>query len=151
MRSATIALVVRFEGGKPSLVETLSDEREILFLENACEEGEEAPLNELHRRRALQSREDDEFGDYVETLLTQPFLRSDIRDHGVQWLRSKLRIEEYQQTEREAATTIASYAFQVYEQDPDMTDFSLSGTASLVRVRVFVLNKGQETSESKAA
>ena len=148
MRAATIALVVRFEGGKPTLLETISDDREIHYLESAFEKGAPAPLDELYRLRESQSREDDEFGDYVETLLTQPFLRPDIRDHGVQWLKSKVRIEQYQQTEKDAAATIATYAFRVFEKDPGLKDFSLSGSSSLVRVRVLVV---PAEVESKAA
>jgi hypothetical protein len=84
--------------------------------------------------------EEGEFGDYVEELLSQPFVGTEIQEHGVQWLKSKIRIERYQRTETDAAKVIAEYAMKVVSEDPDKTDFFLAGPNTMVRIRVFPLN-----------
>ncbi|OFZ81485.1 MAG: hypothetical protein A2603_07085 [Bdellovibrionales bacterium RIFOXYD1_FULL_55_31] len=152
MKAAMIALVVRREGEALSLLDTLSDDREIALLESACDEGLTDPLQNIYDRRQRQVQEDNEFGDYVEELLSQPFLRPEIREHGVQWLKSKIRIEEYQKTEVEAAKTIADFAYRMFLENPKMTDFSLTGSATIIRVRVFVLgNEKAVAPQSNAA
>jgi hypothetical protein len=139
MKAATIALIVRSLRGKhPEIVEILSDDREITLLESRWERGEEA-LERVHELRSTQTREDDEFADYVEDLLSQPFVKPEIQEHGVQWLRSKIRIEEFQKNEREAAKIIADYALKVFKGDPKRKDFLLAGPKAQVRVRIFVL------------
>lgn len=151
MKAATIALVVRYEGDEPALVETFSDDREISLLEAAVEKGELDPVESVREQRRRAKEEEEEFGNYVEELLSQPFLRPDIQDHGVQWLKSKIRIEEYQKTEMEAAKTIADFAFRMFQEDKKMTDFSLAGPATIIRVRVFVMGEASSTPQSEAA
>ena len=143
MKAATIALVVVYDEMQrdPLLLETLSDDREIAMLESASGRGVTDPLRDVLDARDQQKREEDEFGDYVEELLCQPFLKPEIREHGVQWLKSKLRIEQYQQTEAEAAKIIADFAYKVYSEDPTKTDFILAGPSAKVRVRVFVTRR----------
>lgn len=144
-KSNTIALVVRCHaqqsepvaGDEPVLVEALSDEEEIRCLEEALKQGHPDPLKTVHERRQRVEKEEEEFGDYVEDLLTQPFVHPEIRAHGLRWMRSKIRIEEYQRIEAEAAGTIAEYAFKLYATNRDKTDFFLAGPRAQVRIRVF--------------
>src|SRR5207253_2701486 len=124
----------------PTLVETLSDDREIAILRAPLEAGETTdPLRPIHEHREQERREDEEFGDYVEKLLSQPFVRPEILEHGVRWFRSKNRIEEFRRSEAQAASIIAEYAFEAFLREPDRTDFILSGPSTQIRVRVFVL------------
>lgn len=139
MRSATVALVVQNTNGKHQLVDTLSDDREINVLESAITTGETDPLSKVYTHRESQAVEENEFADYVEELLSHPFLRREIQEHGVQWLKSKMRIEQYQKSETEAAKIIAEYAFQLFCHEPDRTDFFLAGPSAEVRVRIFVI------------
>lgn len=147
-KSNTIALVVSrkgeaSEGAKPEegpvLVEALSDDDEIKALEEALKQGHPDPLQLIHDRRVKVEKEEEEFGDYVEDLLTQPFVHPEIRAHGLRWMRSKIRIEDYQKIEQEAASTIAGYAFKLYSSNPSKTDFFLAGPRAQVRIRVFEL------------
>lgn len=142
--NATIALAVHLprEGG-PRLIDVFSDNREILLLESAVLVGEVDPLQIVYEHRDKQAREDEEFSNYVENLLSKPFLKSEIQEHGVQWLKSKIRIEKYQRDEREAARIIADYAFEVFRAEMEKTDFLLAGPRAEVRIRIFILEGGQ--------
>lgn len=141
MRSATVALIIREARGIPRLIETLSDEKEIEVFEHAYAQGEADPLRAVYDYRTRQLREEDQFSEYVEDLLARPFLRREIQDHGIQWMRSKMKIEEYQRSEAEAAKIIAEYAMNIVEKDPAQHDFLLAGPAAHVRIRVFLLNR----------
>ncbi|MCM2323460.1 MAG: hypothetical protein NDJ90_09385 [Oligoflexia bacterium] len=148
MRAATVALVVSHNDGSSALLETLSDDREIALFETAMSTGEENPLQSVYEFRTRQQKEETEFADYVEDLLSKPFLRPEIQEHGVQWLKSKIRIEQYQKSEIQAAKVIADYAFQVFSQKPETTDFFLSGPTAKVRIRVFVVKNASTLSEA---
>ena len=140
MKAATIALIVRsLDDNHPELVDVLSDDREISLLESEVESGEDDPLQKVYEFRSAQSREDDEFADYVEDLLSQPFVKPEIQQHGVQWLKSKIRIEQFQRNEAEAAKAIAKYALKVFSSDPRRTEFFLAGPRAQVHVRVFLM------------
>lgn len=139
MKTPTVALVVRSIEGAPQLVDILCDDGEIALLELAILENREDPLDAVYDHRKQTQKEESEFADYVEDLLSQPFLRPEIQEHGIQWLKSKLRIEEYQQSEVDAARVIAAYAFQIFAQEPQKTDFFLAGPRTQVRIRVFDL------------
>lgn len=121
---------------QPELLDALSDEREIGVFEQAVEKGVRNPLEKVYESRNQMEAEDEEFGDYVEQLLCQPFLRPEIREHGVQWFRSKVKIDEYKRNEREAAQVIAGYAYKVFLENPSKTDFMLAGPKAMVRVQV---------------
>lgn len=138
-RIGTVALVIRYDGSQPQLLDKFSDDREIAALEAALQSGAEDPMHVVYELRERQTREDEEFGDYVEELLSQPFVRPEIQEHGIQWLKSKIRIEEYQQTETQAAQIIAEYAFRLFRENPDRKEFLLNGPAATVRIRVHVL------------
>lgn len=139
MKVATVALVV--EGQSHSLVDVISDDHEISLLENSSKSGEGDLLRPVYEFRQKQCAEDEQFGEYVEDLLSQPFLRSEIQEHGLQWLKSKIRIEEFQRTENEAAKIIAEYAMKILTENPEKTDFFLAGPKTMVRVRVFAQKK----------
>ena len=137
-------MVVRLDGSEPVLLDQLSDVHEIAQLEASVLSGELEPLETIYERRVRLSHEEDEFGNYVEDLLSQPFLRPEIMDHGVQWLKSKIRIEQFQHTEHEATRVIAQYAFQIFKEDPQKTDFYLAGPAAKVRIRVLMVQGVKE-------
>ncbi len=141
MKSAIVGLVVDYENESPRLLEIISDDREIAVIESACEEGDSDPLQKLEQGRQKAAVEEEEFANYVEELLSQPFLRPEIQAHGVQWLKSKSKIEQYQRNEAEAAKIIADYAFKVFVEDPSKTDFFLVGPSTQVRIRVFSLRE----------
>jgi hypothetical protein len=149
MKSATLALIVRIENGKTSIVEALSDDREIQLFESEMKDLGIAALERVHAQRAQSQKEEEEFGDYVEELLSQPFVRPEIREHGVQWLQSKMRIEQYQRSEADAARVIAEYAFKMFEEDRSRRDFFLAGPTNRVRVKVLLVE--QENPASRAA
>jgi hypothetical protein len=164
MKVATVAIVVRHpqdavsNGASLSLVEVLSDEHEIHLLESSCKSGEADPLEVVHDHRKRQHQEEGEFGNYVEDLLSQPFVGNEIQEHGVQWLKSKIRIEKYQKTETDAAKIIAEYAMKVLSEDPEKTDFFLAGPSTMVRIRVFSIGsankertRNRKTSKKQAA
>jgi hypothetical protein len=149
-RCGTVALVVRFEEGRPQLVDRISDDQEIEALEEALGEGEQDPLACVYGLRARMRQEDEDFGDYVETLLSQPFVKPEVREHGLQWLKSKLRIEEFRKSEAEATRTIAEYAFRLFEAQPERAEFFLAGPVARVRIRVFRLEQASQESEKAA-
>ena len=131
-------------------MKTLSDDREIELFEAAVLAGETEPLTLVERVRAREIKEEEEFGNYVEDLLSKPFIRPEIQNHAVQWLKSKIRIERYQQSEHEAVNVIAEYALKLYRDDPAKLDFTLAGPQAQVRVRIFVIQNGVAAG-SKAA
>lgn len=146
MKVASIAVVIRFEGKQPALLDIVSDDAEIRLLEEAVVQGKGDPLNQVYEYRKQQESEELEFGNYVEELLSKPFVRPEVQEHGLQWLKSKLRIEQYQKNETQAAKIIAEYALRVLEQDPEKTDFMLAGPSSMVRVRIFDMSQQFEQS-----
>ena len=141
MKTATVALVVRFEDKNPKLVETISDDREIHIFETACEKGTSDPIEELMLFRRLQVKEEEDFGEYVEELLCQPCVRTEVQEHAVKWLKSKIRIDQFQKSESDAARIIADYAYRIFRDSPEKTDFMLVGFTAKVRIRVFVLSE----------
>lgn len=127
------------DGENPQLLDQLSDDREIAALETALVSGEADALDTIYEMRKRQAEEEEEFGNYVEELLSQPCVRPEVREHGLQWFRSKIKIEEYQKCEVEATQVIAQYAFKLFQEDPCRTDFLLAGPTARVRVRIFVV------------
>lgn len=139
MDSGIVALVIRFEQKRPLLMAVLSDTRDIQLLEKALTQGHPTPLDLIGQARKLREQEDEAFGDYVENLLSQPFLERRVQEQGVRWLQSKAKIEQFERSESEAAQVIAQYAFQYYCQHPEKDDFLLVGAKAKVRIRVFVI------------
>lgn len=148
MRAPTIALAVEMKDGTPVLLETISDSHEIQLLEQSVQLGVSDPLQKVREHRDKQYREDDEFSDYVEGLLSKPYLKTEIQKYGVQWLKSRIRIEQFQKDEKEAAKVIAHYAFQIFSGKTSLRDFFLSGPKAQVRVRVIVVQRRQDSVKS---
>ncbi len=140
MKSALLALIINSKDN--TLVETLAEDHEISLFETEVAQGDPNPLPKILHLRTVQAKEEEEFGDYVEELLSQPFLRKEIQEHALQWLRSKIRIEQYQKSEQEAAKVISDYALELFRNDPEKTDFFLVGPTHRVRVRIFVVDAG---------
>lgn len=149
-KMGTVALIVTNEA-QPSLIETFSDDHEIALFEAALQTDEPRPLEIVYDMRSQRSREDEEFGDYVEELLSQSFVRKEIQEHGLQWLKSKIKIEQFQKSEKEATKVIAGYAFKLFEADRNRTEFTLAGPSAKVHIRVFVVAKEKAALTSKAA
>jgi hypothetical protein len=134
-----ITLVVRLEDPDPTLVETLTSLDEILELEMALMKQPDDPLKPVQEYRQKQIAESEEFADFVEGLLSQPFVKPEVQEHAIQWFKSRMKIEAYQKAEDEASRIIAQYAFQVYVGDRQKTDFFLTGPKAKVRIRVIEL------------
>lgn len=139
MSNPTVALIVRKDGSSTVLMEAVSDEREIALLETL--DQFEDVVDRLREFRERQRVEDEDFGNYVEALVSKPFVSSEVQQQGLQWLKSKMRIETYEQNEREAVQVIARYALSIYQADPTREDFLLAGPRSQVRVRIFALSR----------
>lgn len=148
MKTSTVALVVAIESECPSLIDILCDDSEIQLMETALLAGAKDALSQLYDQRAQLEKQENEFGDYVEELLSQPFLKAEVQMHGVQWFKSKIRIEQFQKSERQAAKIIADYAYKIFQSDPTKTDFFLQSSTHQVRIRIFPVEAG---STSKAA
>ncbi len=158
-RTGTVAIVIQkvqeapeFGGGTAwALLEALSDEHEIAILEEALTIGEDDALRIVHRLREKTQQEDEEFGDYVEGLLIQPALKAEIKDHAISWMKSRMKIDEYREKEREATRVIAMYAFKIFLEDPTKTDFFLASSNAKVHIKVFRMSDEAAEEGSKAA
>lgn len=147
MKTGTVALLIDAQTptDKPQLVETISDDQEIQWLEKCIETGNENPMEILQSLRVARRQAEDEFGDYVEGLLSQPFLAPEVRKHGVHWMQSKLKIEKFKKNEIEAAQVIADFALRVFSENSKCTDFYLMGPNAKVRIRIFKLEKSKKS------
>lgn len=140
----TIALVVSSTNEeKPVLREALTSADEILELELALMNADPNPLKRVHEFRTKQLMEDEEFADFVEGLLSQPFVKPDVQEHAIQWFKSRAKIEAYQKAEDGASRVIAMYAFEIYQSNPDKRDFFLAGPKAKVRIRVIEIHSGE--------
>ena len=135
MKIHTIALVILPHS--PTRFDILQDESEIESFENALRLGEVYPIHEIIHRRELISQKENLQADYIEELLCLPSTSPCIKNQGILWLNSKIKLDSHRRAETEAAQIIANYAFQIYENDPSRTDLLLSGPKSQVRVRIF--------------
>lgn len=137
----TIGLILRRDRttGKTVLDEVISDDREIDLIENLPIGAEASFWQRLEEFRRARAKEEDEFGDYVEEILEQPFASPEVKKHGLLWLKSKIRIEQFQRKELEASRVIAEYALKIFEAYPERRDLILKGPKSKVRVRIFEL------------
>jgi hypothetical protein len=149
-KMGTVAVVLADATDTDSWIETFSDDREIRMLEKAIAEGHHFPLQKVYEYRQNVEKEDEEFGDYVENLLSKQFVRHEIQEHGVAWLKSKAKIEQFKDQEQEAAEVIANYALNKYKKDPDLIDFVLAGPGVQVRVRIFKVKLAPGTATSAA-
>ncbi len=149
MKVGTVALVVGYKEKKAVLLDYFSDDREIAVFESALYSGENKPLQYVYQVRKQTQKEDEEFGNYIEELLSRPFIKPDIQEHGVKWLKSKLRVEQYQKTEAEAAQVIAEYAFKLFQENPARKEYFLAGATAQVKIRVFTLEHDRVLTHGK--
>ncbi len=142
VRSGTVVLLLSLESkGSPVLLESLSDEREVEFVESALQEGHPDPVWALQQRRKLQRKEDEEFADYIEGLVCEPFCRLEVQGHAAQWFQSRLQLEQFQNTEAEARRIIAEFALKVFQDDPSRLEFVLAAPSAEVQVRIHLVSK----------
>jgi hypothetical protein len=152
MKSGTVAIVVHHPSPLESeLVDVVSDDREVELLETVFESAGYASLELIYDHRERTQREDEAFGDYVERLLSQPFVRTEVQEHGLRWFRSRIRMEEFRRNEMEAAKVIAGFAMEIYRKDRSQTDFTLEGMTAKVRVRIFELKADALDGRAKGA
>ena len=135
----TIAVVLAADERAEHWIETFSDEHEIEALEGAIRLGKPFPLDEVYELREKSVGDEEDFGDYVEVLLSKKAIRTEIQRHGVAWMKSKIKIDHFKTQEKEAAEVIAGYALDRYKEDRNLTDFMLAGPGVQVRVRIFVV------------
>jgi hypothetical protein len=136
MKIGTVALAVGVQGKDLVLLDQFTDDQEIAALEAAVERGALDPLTEVYRFRQTRAQEEEQFGNYVEELISKPGVRLEVQNHGLEWLKSKMKMEEFQQAEREASEVIARFAFDVFKETPERDDFVLAGPEAKVRIRV---------------
>ena len=139
LKTSTVALVITYESGMPLWMDTISDEREIQYIEEALRAGDPQPLHKVYEIRATESRQVDDFGDSIEDLFTTPYVSSEAQKQALKWLHSKIKIEKYQKIEKEAARVISEYAYKIFQEDPSQTDFFIAGPQCQVRIRIFTL------------
>ena len=138
--AGTVALLVTYKGQEPCLVETLSDGQEIELIEVALQRGVSNPVPMLKELREQREYEDEKFADYVEGILSQPFLKPEVREQAMEWFKSRMKIEFYQKNEFEATQVIAQYALGLFKENPKRTDFILAGPKAQVDVRIYLID-----------
>lgn len=144
-QSGTVALVVASgPTGEPVLLDAISDDYEVSVLIAAIADGESNPLENVYEERERLVNESEDFSDYVEELVTHPMVHNEIREQGIAWLKSKIKIDEYRKTETEATKVIAKFAFDLYCQDPDNHRFVLNSFNAQVNIRVFIVDQADE-------
>ncbi|MFN7683888.1 MAG: hypothetical protein ACK5QT_00555 [Oligoflexia bacterium] len=140
VRSGTVVLLLAAQPGKPPRVlESLSDEREVAFVEAVLQEGHPDPVWALRHRRTTQAREEEDLADYIEGLVSEPHCKIEILEHASQWFQSRLQLERFQNAESRARDIIVEYALKIYQEDPSRVDFVLSAPTAEVRVRIHLV------------
>ena len=109
-------------------------------VEKGKDEDHSNLIKTLEDYRDKKEKENQQFEDYVEQLLSHPFLKPEIEKHALSWMHSKIRVEAYEQEERKAARVIGNYAFQLFQKSPQQSEFLLNGKDSEVRVFVYTFN-----------
>ena len=90
----TVALVVQISQESKNLVEALTDHEEIALFGVRVKSGDHNPLHTIRSLREQHQKDDEEFGDYIEDILCQPFVRSELKEQGVRWFKSKAKIRK---------------------------------------------------------
>ncbi|MBU6374685.1 MAG: hypothetical protein KGQ59_01700 [Bdellovibrionales bacterium] len=123
--------------GRPFVLESVSDEPEVAFMEQIFADRHPNPVLALKEHRRRQEHEDEAFADYVEGLISAPSCGLRIQDHASQWFKSRIHLEQYRQAEAVARQVIVDFAFRLFCQDPSQTDFTLASSNAEVRVLVY--------------
>jgi hypothetical protein len=139
MKTNHIALVVSGEVGSWVLIDTLSDEQEIEYFEQLMHVRDPDPLRRIYQLRTVQQGKEDEMADFIENLVSQPFVSEKVKTQGIRWFKSKIKIENFHQLEMEAAQVISEFAFKMFQKEPEKTDYFLVAPQSRIRVRVFLM------------
>jgi hypothetical protein len=131
-----LILLGRDEEGRPKILESVSDDPEILLVEEALAEHHPDPVMAVRQRRQEQENEEEAFADYIETLLSAATCGIQIQRHAALWFRSRIDLEEYRRAEIEARRVIVDFAFRLYCEDPSQTDFTLAAPHAEVRILI---------------
>jgi len=140
VRTGKIALILYKESNHYELIESLGSEDEISVFEKALRSGVENPLSEVYRFRSAVEIEDEKNSDYIEELISQPFEKLRVKEKGVRWFQSKIRLNKHKRSEAEANHIIAEFAYRLFKKDPSKKDFILVGPSAEVKVKVFMLD-----------
>lgn len=140
IRAGTVLILMgRDSEGRPYVLESVSDEPEVSFVEKTLADRHPDPIWALKQHRLLQELEDEAFADYVEGLVSAPTCGLRVQDHASQWFKSRIHLEAYRRAEASARQVIVDFAFRLFCQDPSQTDFILASSQAEVRVLVYVL------------
>ena len=140
-QAGTVLILVASDAeGRPQILEAISDEPEVSFIQQTLADRHPDPVQALKQRRVIQELEDEAFADYVEGLLSAPDCGLEIRNHASQWFRSRIHLEEYRKAEALARHVIVDFALQVYCEDQSQTDFILASPQAEVRVLIYSLD-----------
>jgi len=131
-----LILLGRDEEGRPKILESVSDDPEILLVEEALAEHHPDPVTVVRQRRQELENEEEAFADYIEGLLSAPACGIQLQRHAVLWFRSRIDLEAYRRAEIEARRVIVDFAFRLYCEDPSQTDFTLASPQAEVRVLI---------------
>lgn len=126
--------------GRLCVLESVSDEPEVSFVEKTLADQHPDPIWALKQHRRLQELEEEAFADYVEGLLSAPACGLQVQDHASQWFKSRIHLEEYRRAEASARQVIVDFALRLFCEDPSQTDFILASAQAEVRVLVYVLD-----------
>jgi hypothetical protein len=133
------------------ILETLVDPSEIQLLESSFRAQAQDPLQEVYRYRAYLEQQDEAFGEEVEALLSRPFIQPQVRAQGLRWLRAKMKIDQFQKKEQEAARVIAEYAYRIFEKNPQQVQFQIQSKHLSVDVKIFELGRSLTPSHPELA
>ena len=143
-----LILLGRDEQGMPKILEAVSEDPEILLIEQALADQQVDPVSAVRQRRQEQDDEEEAFADYIEGLLSVPACGIELQRHAGLWFRSRMDLEAYRRAETEARRVIVDFAFRLFCDDPSQTDFILTGPQAGVRV---IIREIEEWSSLAAA
>jgi hypothetical protein len=134
--NVNIAVIVNHE--KTGMVEFLADQSEIEFFQDSTKSLSER-LQDIYLMRAQREQQEEDLADYVENLVLNPMLHPEIKQQGVEWFYSRIKIDQYRQKELQAAQLIAQYAFEQFLADTQKATFDLSSSENTVHIKIFTL------------
>ncbi len=137
MKSCTIILIVSDSNTSIKLIDFIYSDSEIERLESLIQAHTFDPLHQVYQFRASEHQKLNQFADQIEQLITQPCQKVSLIESGVHWLRSLIKLEKYQQTEKQAAMVLAHFAYQLFQKDPNNKAFELSGLTNTVKIKVY--------------
>jgi hypothetical protein len=137
MQSGTVLILLgRDEEGRLKILESVSDDREIHFVERVLADRHPDPVLAIRQRRTLQDLEGEAFADYVEGLISARDCGIAIQRHAARWFRSRIHLEEYREAAAAARAVVVDFAFRLFCEDPSQTDFILASSNAEVRIMI---------------